>query len=60
MVNNREFVVKLGQLNYRSLLSSFDAVVNVEKFDIFAVSETWLTLDITELFHCDRQSRGGR
>nr|CAH7759763.1 unnamed protein product [Callosobruchus chinensis] len=47
---SREYVVKLGVLNVRSLLSSFGAVVNVvvyEKFDIFAVTETWLIQDIT-------------
>ncbi|CAH1969143.1 unnamed protein product [Acanthoscelides obtectus] len=41
---------KIGHLNVRSLMSSFDAftdMMNEDYFDILALTETWLSLDIT-------------
>lgn len=73
MVDNDKNKLKLGLLNVRSLLAGtgFDVFVNIiqmENFDVFAVTETWLNEshenDIVEIanynfFRCDRGSRGG-
>ncbi|CAH1997537.1 unnamed protein product [Acanthoscelides obtectus] len=62
---------KIGHLNIRSLMSSFDAftdMMNEDDFDILALTETWLSPDITmdvvnirnfNFFRKDRLSRGG-
>ena len=61
--------MKFGHLNVRSLLSEFDLFcefINNEKFEVFAVSETWLNVNIHSdvvsipQYHCVRADRDGR
>nr|CAI5838597.1 unnamed protein product [Callosobruchus analis] len=64
-------IIKFGLLNVRSLLSDFNAFVDVlttDKFDILAITETWLQKDIPldtvsvneyNFFCHNRDTRGG-
>ena len=63
--------LKMGHLNVRSLLTNFDHLlnqINFNKFDLFAVTETWLNVNIPtalvaipgyKFFRFDRDGRGG-
>lgn len=63
--------MKLGHLNVRSILAGFEQLseyINSENFEVFAVSETWLNIDIGNdlitipsynFIRLDRNSRGG-
>lgn len=68
MVNS---FVELAHINIRSLVPKFNSLKNFivdNKFDIFALSETWLNSSISNvsvdidnynLIRKDRQTRGG-
>lgn len=63
--------LKIAHLNVRSLISSFNdlsTLVETEKYNIFAVTETWLSQDVDsnavkipgfKFYRCDRASRRG-
>lgn len=71
MVKTRQEKFKIGHLNTRSLIASFADFSNLLRshcFDVLAVSESWLNINISDdilsipgyrLFRKDREGRGG-